>query len=403
MGAAALSIVGGTNRFITTYNMDVIAEEPMERPNLAPELFTRNKDAQPLLRITEMLGLETGWDEVHKWKEAEVLDEEDELSTSAPLAGIAAGQLTVSDGNRFTERDVLFVNDLWHLWLTANPIGNVVTGVWLDGPPPAALAAGTPVILIGNSYYQRDTPNVSPWMTTVEYYNAYQTLLTEVEHTTKADVGNYYYQNEPQRLIDANFEFHRTLVEKTTIFGQRYHNVAGASPVGMLRGLWFWSTVVTDVGGVALTEDTLCDWVVDFFQGNRMNVKAVCFASMQGIRQVSDALVAGTHIQVNITPDTKVFGVTATTLRVAGKEVNFIHHPLFDLHGWNDKMLLINATPEVLKRINHRDDGGTRWHPHTLPYGEDQFFKQGSYKTDWTIRPYWAAQNIRAIDGLATT
>jgi hypothetical protein len=280
---------------------------------------------------------------------------------------------------------------------------NVLTVAWYPGEtPPAGLPSSAPVILIGTSYFQNDIPNLGPIVRTTEIWNGWQTQVTALGYTLDFKNGNYWFGDQAAYQVRKKDEEHDTKREKTLLMGQRSIDyTTGDSPLSTLRGLWFWAGVVSEMNGNAPTRSDLDDFVQAWCTGNiEDNEKRVCLCSLNVKRHVGEVFYPYTLFGQQQT--TKLWGLDVTTYTVAGKEISFVHDPLFDLEGWHDKLLGFVVSPNVIVRRNKRG-GAKKFANFMLPHGEDLFHQESGYINTETLEVKWAYKHVRAMEGIEVT
>jgi hypothetical protein len=405
MPGAAFSPIGGTQaeRTLTGYLVNVTGEQPMERPGMADKLFVRNPSARPMLRFTEELSVhDTGWDDYWRWKEDARLSEVGALAGSLAISGVA---LTVDDGNLFTVRDILMVGTgttgTFYYCQVDTLLGDVMTVTWIGDAPPAALPVDTPVVKIGTAYRQIDEPYISPSTRTAEFWNGWQHMLTGYKASVEADNMNAYFEPEVQRQIRKADDSFDELREKTYIWGQRSLTYIGANNMrGTLRGLWNWAGHIEDLGGAAPTLADFSDFVQGWCTGNIMDgERRICLCPLNLMRHINDVAMDNLVVQTDL-GDTvpKTWGIEVKAYTIAGKTINFVYDPMFDLHGWHDKMLGFNMAPEAFGRRYKRGPQGPKHNKaHIQPYGIDEFVVSGHISSQETLEVKWSAKNVWAM------
>lgn len=343
----------------STINIDTAGQVPKEKYGHTDTIYEINMESTPFTVLLRELGSEQGWDDTWRWYQDQRVPQSTTLDGSVPVgeAG-AAGIINVAAGTGvyYTVQDCLYIHSVNAQAIVTAIAVDAITVQWVVAPLVPALD-GAAVMRIGNAYEQVSVPNRGPTTLEDELFNYFQ----QMEHSVSASFMNVHgrYRTKPgdwEYQQEKKLHAHQIEKEKTLIFGQRVlwgAGITGGSPLGTLRGLYYWITTnVTNVGA-ALTQaafDTFLEGVM--IQNTHPGQDWWLLCSSRIHRQISQWYQAMEREQSSQT----LFGTRVMNYRAPSqKDVKLVVHPIFDTEGFDDLGILINmgARSKAFRYVFH--------------------------------------------------
>jgi hypothetical protein len=314
--------------------------------------------------------------------------------------------LTVTNARKFTIRDTIFIRTVAASGATkcagritaVDTTLNTITVIW-DDAPVGGIAAGTPIVRIGNAYYQDDTANLMPTTLPVESRNPFQIMRHAVAATDLNRTGRYILTpSDPETQKQKCIWEHERCKEKTLLFGTQVMDITtGNSALSTCDGLYTMTTTNRTVLNAVLTRATWNDFVDamtrkrsgpgtsnwHFLHSGRIGRQISNFADQYAQTPATGSIEFGLHIGNYKTPN--------------NRNIKLVHHPLFDEEGWDDLGILINVSPDNLQYCYH-----SIWDTkmYNVPQNDGRTIEKIEWRTVLTLEAKGEEINYAVLEGV---